>query len=1036
MPTPKLLVWSAPEKNGAQRLITQYSDFLADQFNDWASLSYTLASRRTHFSWRSFAVTPAKASKVADRITTRPPIKKTEDARVAYIFTGQGAQYKGMGRELLPFSAFSHSLMESDKHLSGLECTWSVLESLRGGNESSAMESPEYGQTLTTCLQIALVDLLRSFGLIPSVVLGHSSGEIAAAYTCGAISHRSAVRVAYHRGILSTRLSKMEAHPVMAMMVVGLSRQDVNSYLERLANEHSVTTGVQIGCVNSPRSVTVTGLWSELSTIETWLTRDGVFTRRLQVPVAYHHSRYMSEVAAEYLELIGNLEQQPAGQCIPMISSVTGDVAQDNALREGRYWVQNLTSTVEFEKAFTQLAIESGKRPRHRLGKRWAAPPRATHVLEIGPHSTLKGPIRDVIQHLTEISHQTPSLTYIPSLVRQHDAAESLLHSVGELWCVGVTSINILRACNLRPGSLATMPGLPSYPFDHTQLHWKEGRLSKNLRLRDTPRHDLLGTRSLDWNSQVAQWRNIIRLAEVPWLEDHTIAGQIVFPAAGMVAIAIEALKQLHGSQPLRGVLIRDVSFSHAIAFSSGADQVEVQLTMLGPRSGRQDEESEFRLSVIENDEYIECCRGNIRPVTGRTDQNRVISSGPWRTEMSAAKWSRHVREACLELEEDIYSVQEDGAIRYGPSFQNLKHVRFGAAGEATGQLNAANWRSKGRESLQCSLYTVHPSTLDGLAQLLVPAISKQRQDETLPTMMPTHIQTLWVQNSPVVREEQLEVVAKFGFRGYRGATGHIAAFGKDPDHPLVILNGLDATFIGSEASESSRLGDDVRAICHRLTSRPHPGLITHGQMRAYCTRDRPKETEGTIEMRQRKYVALIYFIEHALACVEHYSPHIAGSHFESYVGWMEYQAQRLIQCTISIDHTILKCLHRDPEQLELFLASIERADVEGRLLVSLGRNLVNILSKQSDPLELMFGEGLLHQYYEEMLASDHHAYPAEQFIDLLSHDNPSMKILEIGAGTGAITLRLLEEMNADGWSPFDESFTSATEQQCLSQLG
>ena len=226
-----------------------------------------------------------------------------------------------------------------------------------------------------------------------------------------------------------------------------------------------------------------------------------------------------------------------------MISSVTRDVATAEELSNPDYWVRNMTSTVEFHAAFTRLLGQLNKKPRKQLSKNTKQGLQVTDVLEIGPHSALQSPVRDCLQAFSAAKKPL----HTSSLVRNQDASIALLKAVGTLHCSGYP-LDLLAANNLEKSPKATPSNMPRYPFNHKQSHWTESRLSKNFRFRKFARHDLLGTRSLDWNPQVAQWRNVIRLAEMPWLEDHKIQGEVVFPAAGMVVVATEALRQLVGN--------------------------------------------------------------------------------------------------------------------------------------------------------------------------------------------------------------------------------------------------------------------------------------------------------------------------------------------------------------------------------------------------------------------------------------------------------------------------------------------------------
>ncbi|KAI2628872.1 lovastatin nonaketide synthase [Hypoxylon sp. NC1633] len=1023
---PKILVWSAPDQQGAQRLQDAYCDYLIAQPRDLSALAYTLTERRSQFSWRSFAVASSLDAASIESTILRKPTRAAEDPRIAFVFTGQGAQYLGMGRSLIDFEVFRVSIETSDKYLKDLGCRWSLLDVFTEEDECFAIDSPGYSQPLTTSLQIALVDLLRSFGILPSVVLGHSSGEITAAYACGALSHFSAVKVSYHRGTLSAHLLEETKNPKMAMLAVGLSSNDVDIYLSRLGSENDTPFDVQIGCVNSPKSITLTGNATLLGKLDKLLKEEGIFSRILRVPIAYHHSHFMSQIADAYLSAIGDaVEVGSRETTILMISSVTGNVISHETLSRGIYWVRNLTSPVGFESAFSLLALQAGKRPRQILGKSIGADLRATHVLEIGPHSTLRGPIQDIRQQLADSGANLSSFTYIPLLLRNNEASVTVLNAVGEVWCSGLSSIDMLSVNCLDNSPRATPAGMPPYPFDHSQIHWNEGRLSRNLRFRQTPRHELLGTRNLDWNPEVAQWRNIIRLAEVPWLKDHTIDGQVVFPAAGMVAMAIEALMQLLGGiNSLQAVCISDTAFSHAIVFPAGLDHVEVQLSLTAPLQRSQRQAFEFRLSVVENDKYVQCCCGMVRSISKMENQIHAVPSRSWPNGQLPSTWLDNIFETCQEPGQGLYTTQKDSAINYGPSFQNLELPRFGRNGEAVALLNTECWKSKVTESFDGPTYIIHPSTLDGLAQLLVPAISHQLPGEDIPTMMPTRIGSLWIKNVSNVRKGKIEVAGQFWKRGFRGAVGDIVAIDDRSNSPIVVLNGLETTFIGSSGVLSSQiLGHKARGLCHRLVSKPDISLMDHNQLLAHCTRERPQQHDEVVIDRYWKITAIYTFIYDALEFLEQHPSIGLNDHIRSFIDWMRYQVHKIRQRDCQVDANTIQGLLNDPIDRERLVVEIESSSIEGKLLMTLGRNLPQIISSTVDPLELMTRDGLLDQYYTEMLANDHHAYPACEFLGLLSHQNPSLKILEVGAGTGGITSRLLQAMSTDGilkWGKYD----------------
>ncbi|KAL4915231.1 hypothetical protein BDW62DRAFT_188931, partial [Aspergillus aurantiobrunneus] len=221
-----------------------------------------------------------------------------------------------------------------------------------------------------------------------------------------------------------------------------------------------------------------------------------------------YHSIAMEEIATEYQTAIADMEpgERRAGP-IPMMSSVTRDTVTAETLRSPRYWARNLTSTVEFEGALVNLVSQLDKQPQRESTQ---ANVRVSHLLEIGPHKALEGPVRETLRAVMPKAERRP--VYVPLSTRWQDAHLCLLAALGNLHCTG-HPVNLLSANGTQEIPPLPMPrGIPAYPFNNGRSYWKEGRLSQNLRFRSIPRHDLLGSRGLDWNEQIAQWRNILRV--------------------------------------------------------------------------------------------------------------------------------------------------------------------------------------------------------------------------------------------------------------------------------------------------------------------------------------------------------------------------------------------------------------------------------------------------------------------------------------------------------------------------------------------
>ena len=306
-------------------------------------------------------------------------------------------------------------------------------------------------------------------------------------------------------------------------MSVGLSEEGLNPYLKLLRNDIR-HFGVVVGCINSPKSVTVTGNEVEVEALKAVLDKDNVFTRKLQVNVAYH-SPQMEEIAADYSSALQDLfpGNPCTGRSMTMVSSVTGQKLPLEEMRQSEYWTKNLTSPVRFSDALKQICSTAGRNSKKKLGAKQRTLS-VTDIVEVGPHSALQGPTKDILRSIA-----CEDVSYASALVRSSSAMETVLGVLGRLHCLGypVDVPEINQAGEKYRNRQIVLPDLPQYPFDHSRSYWHENRLCREgWRLRKHPRLDLLGTPVPDWNNLEARWGKFFRVSETPWIEDHKVVVQ------------------------------------------------------------------------------------------------------------------------------------------------------------------------------------------------------------------------------------------------------------------------------------------------------------------------------------------------------------------------------------------------------------------------------------------------------------------------------------------------------------------------------
>ena len=865
-------------------------------------------------------------------------------------------------------------------------------------NLETNIHQASFSQPICTALQVALIDLYASWGIVPSAVVGHSSGEIAAAYCTGGLSKESAWRVAYFRGLLA---ATMEPRNRGAMMSVALSESEAEAYINE-AIPPSRSSDVAVGCVNSPSNVTLTGDEDCIDVIKDLVEKKGRFARKIAVPVAYHSKR-MTDIASKYAALIDNISpDSDDGRSRPkpiMFSSLTGGAVSAGILSQPQYWIDNLVSKVRFSEALvaTNLWFRNDQNSSNES--------QSTCFIEIGPHSALRRPVKETIK----------GIDYTSALQMGHSSLATSLQLAGYLHCKG-TRLNLPAINNMDSGnpSLRMLTTLPEYPFNHSQRHWVEGRISKEFRFRKHAHHELLGTPLPTSQTSSAKWRNVIRKVENPWICDHSSDGSILYPASGMVVMAIEAMRQLvGGSRPVRGFVAKEISIHRALLLSLEVEGTETEVSLNLPRGSGKEllSSADFHISALLSGEWIEICEGSIETeFEGSHEMNNVNEKRD--TLQHHQKLHRLGVGRCNREVESIRKLYDFAAATgygFGPTFQTLHAVSHSGDTDAATTVYLKEWKDKVPKDAQITQdHLIHPTTLDGVFQGTIVALTKGGT-ESSPTMIPTRIRSMWISNELMEYSDtnSLSVHSHLTFQGFRESEFSILALDTDNSKPCIAIEGYRIT-----AVNNSNQYHDWRRLCFGIAIKPDVAHLNAKQLGDLCDTalEAPKRIQDSI-IHDWEVVSYDCMLT-ALKLLSTEGVSTQKPHLQKYIEWMRLRCQQLSEKTDSSFLPILQELQHDTSVRKQLWSRVEEASPEGRLLVTVGKQLTEMLQDRVDPLETLFKDRLLHEFYagpgmstiyQKMIA----------YVDLLAHKNPSMSILEIGAGTGGATSPILDILSS-----------------------
>ncbi|KAM7200700.1 hypothetical protein V8F20_005202 [Naviculisporaceae sp. PSN 640] len=859
----RLFTLSAASQTSLQELSASIAGWVSqkqDRHSQLRDIAYTLSERRSLMAWRFWAVASDEqelidalyeASRSTENISkvssSEPPPK------ISFVFTGQGAQWPGMGRELLQSNAvFRESITRSNKILAGLGASWDLVEEIVRENGTSRLKEAELAQPATTALQIALVDLAREWGIVPDSVVGHSSGEIAATYAAGYLSHHQAVTAAYYRGFSST-IAKSKGLGKGGMLAVGLGEDDIAPYLTRLSLGNGKAV---VACQNSPKSVTISGDDAAITELSDMLAKDDVFNRRLLVDTAYH-SHHMEAAADEYRASLGKMETPSSTTGIKMFSSVTGSLKADGGFNTN-YWVSNLVGKVRFCDALQALCRhdQNSSCQGHRM------------FIEIGPHAALAGPLRQSIADLaTPLPH-----TYLSALARGTSALQSALSMAGTLFLRGyplnMSAVN--NASSLSSSSPpSVVPNLPTYAWDHTKRHWHESRLSRDYRMRKHAYHDLLGLRMTDTTPLRPVWRHMVGVEGLPWLRDHVVDGLIIFPGAGYLCMALQAAEQLvsdtlhpNDSKKVKRMRLRDVAFLKGLVIpDSTRERVEVQLVFT-PLSGEGDGDSRMQYSfsvtayTSDDDKWTEHCRGSV--LVEFSSPSPSQPTGAFEVESQhQVTYAEAMMPSTSQPGESIapaelYRSLRKGGNAYGPTFSTIQKFELRPAG-ADASVAMSTITVPDIPAIMpanhMKPHIIHPSTLDVLLHTTLPLVS--RRLGVVGSVMPVRIDDLVVDLDGQLLERKphgrFAAVTSLTGSGFRSAETDLLVFpasssGDVPGQstPVISVMGMELRSLaasegsaGASAAAASEGVEGNRDLCYDMKWLPDERFLSASSAKA-----------------------------------------------------------------------------------------------------------------------------------------------------------------------------------------------------------
>lgn len=1003
---PYLLPLSARSGEALRAYAVAYATYLAETDANLADITYSAGARKTHHEQRLVLVGNDRAALQAQlraylHGTTNDPTllsgtAEAEGEPIVFVFTGQGAQWWGMGRQLLDREPiFQATVARIDALLQPLS-GWSLLTEMRRSQETSQIDRTDIAQPAIFALQVGLAELWRSWGVCPAAVVGHSVGEVAAAYVAGIYTLADAVKIIYHRSRLQNTTG---GHGGMA--AVGLPA------VEAAARINGMQERVQISAINSPGLVTLAGDTEPLAAVLTELEAANVFVRRLPIDYAFH-THHMEPIQESLLAALADL--QPRTASIPFISTVYAAQLTGTEMTAD-YWWHNVRQPVHFASAIDAI-LQMG----------------TYAFLELGPHPALRSSLLACLAEAGQPSHVFHSIsrpaaaTEAAGPADEWDDSSELLQNLAQLHIHGIAdgrrhaapALSTLdwAAINQSSGRFVRLPG---YPWQR-ETFWLQSEDGMRT-LSDAVAHPLLGFAVSAPQPTWQQWLDVNR---IEYLQDHRIWNNIIFPGSGYVEIGLAVAAARF---PGEGYTIENLRIDKAFFLKPG-ETTTAQVIF---------EEEEKRFAVhsrtSERSAWELHAWGQLQKLTPPPAKTLDIDALQATLQATLEPGATHAA---------YYDYLAGLDYHYGPNFRLVQNS-WREPGKALVEIIATD-----EIAAQVTEYHMHPALVDACIHAVAATYADMRASATGDLFLPVGVQRvhllcdhlpakLWVTATlneqdynfadlEIYDHEGKQVAALLGFQVERVAQadaveqeieGSFYQFRWEPRH----LKGA-----GLELPTNF----PQPTVIQQAVAAALPAIYAECDMALLYDEISPGSERLTKQIIQNAFIDLGW----APAVGEQFTL----STFMAALGVVESH-ERLVRTNLTALETagVLHRIEQDtwlvstkPQRVELMAELAAFAEAHPRfasdiaLIRATGTNLADVLSGKKDAVEVLFPGGsaeLLTEFYRNGGDGPATRRLMECVITTATAELPQrrpLRVLEVGAGTASLTSMLLPLLPAD----------------------